>query len=121
MPLSNPPAGAVLTVAETQVFNGAAPTAWTDLDLSATIGSQSTLVLIKFKGDGTQQIVAVRQNGDTDEFYETAAEGYNSGTVQAKGVAGHKVLLVATDSTGKIEWKANNTDVTTIDVISYIK
>ncbi|KKN74959.1 hypothetical protein LCGC14_0384610, partial [marine sediment metagenome] len=116
--------GAALTVAETEVFSGTAPTTWTDLNLSGTIGAQSSLVLLKFAsiGAGYNRTVAVRKNGDTDEFYGATAN-------EARGVALGQllgasvvfvVLLVATDATGKIEWKSAAITMT-VDVIAYIK
>jgi len=114
-----PSGGAALTVAETQVFSGTSPTAWTDLDLSGTIGAQATLVLLKvFYSAGLS--FAVRKNGDTDEFLGNASHA--GGCAYAYCGAGeHKVLLVATDTSGKIEWITNVAIAVTVDIIAYIK
>jgi len=120
MPISNP-RGSVLHVAETEVFSGVAPTAWTDLDLSGTIGGKASLVLLKLIGASIDtHAMAMRKNGDTDEFYDAAATrpagcalivGLNN-----KGL----VLLVATDPAGIIEWRMSNADTVTVDVMGYI-
>jgi hypothetical protein len=107
-----------LVISETQVYNAAAPVAWTDLDLSGTIGSYATMVLLKVKGDGSEQTVAFRKNGDTDEFYD-ATPLMAMGVAIAQLVGEHTVHLVATDASGVIEWIAANTDTTTIDIIGY--
>ena len=114
--------GASLTVSETEVFasGSTTPTAWTDLDLSGTVGANAALVLLKVARAGGTQFVAVRKNGDTDEFYSgTAMGGCAAAALQT---AIHTVFLVATDNSGKIEWKNNaaRTDVT-VDIIAYIK
>ena len=63
-----PVGGATLVVSETEVFNGTSPTVWTDLDLSGTIGANVAIVLLKFSS-GANAWIAVRKNGDTDQFY----------------------------------------------------
>ncbi len=110
---------ATLTVAETEVYSGAGVSSWTDLDLSGTIGAKSSLVLLKVKGYTDDVAVAVRKNGDTDEFYHGTLTG---GCASAKVQTPEKtVFCVATDSAGKIEWRTPNTSSTwTIDVIAYI-
>ncbi len=113
--------GGGLTVAETEVFNGTSPTAWTDLNLAGTIGANPALVLLKIDGAANLVGVAVRKNSDGDEFYSasiTDPYGCAFGR-QAAGV--YMVLLVATDASGIIEWKTGNAKATTIDIIAYIK
>jgi len=109
MPISNPAAGAKLYVSEVTVYNGAAPTSWTDLDLSGTVGAKSTLVLLKICLAATLKI-AFRPNGDTDSFYNNVTPGdsgygcshvYTTNSVAA-------VILVQTDSAGIIEWQASS-------------
>lgn len=113
-------AGATLTVAETEVFNGSPVNAWTDLDLSGTIGTKSALVLLKITHTTASLYFSVRKNGDTDEFYATA----KGGVAYAENIgANHRVVfVVATDSSGVIEWKSGSTSgVAVIDIIAYIK
>jgi len=118
-----PTGGATLTVAETEVFSGTSPTVWTDLNLSAVVGANHALVLLKVVNASlTIGFVAVRKNGDTDEFGDSTYT-YKAGAAQAYVDAKeHKVLLVATDASGIIEWRAQGARAgTTIDVIAYIK
>jgi len=113
--------GATLIVAETEVFNAAAPVAWTDLDLSGTIGANTALVLLKIIQNGAVvRTVAFRKNGDTDEFYLASTSiGCALGDTASTN---HAVFLVATDSSGVIEWiTEGDSQPATIDVMAYIK
>uniref|UniRef100_A0A6M3K0A6 Putative structural protein n=1 Tax=viral metagenome TaxID=1070528 RepID=A0A6M3K0A6_9ZZZZ len=114
--------GAAIVVAETEVFASTSPdpSAWTDLDLSGTIGANSALVLLKARCSVGQDSVAFRKNGDTDEFYQANFSlGVALGDV---GATLYGAFLVATDATGVIEWKAQSgAGAYTIDVIAYIK
>jgi len=112
-------AGATLTIADTEVFNGTSPTSWTGLDLSGTVGAQVTLVILKIITASTAY-VAFRKNGDTDEFYyeTTTAAGCARGSVRSTA---HCVFLVLTDSAGKIEWITDTAETDVIDVMAYIK
>lgn len=111
-----------LTVEDTEVFSGTSPVVWTDLDLSGTIGANAALVLLKFK-NATLALgfVAVRRNGDTDEYY--SGVDHPGGTVMGHSIVGYvTVLLVHTDSAGIIEWKTANARAgTTVTLMAYIK
>lgn len=115
------PAGRLI-VEDTEVFSSAAPTSWTDLDLSGTVGANTALVLLKLSSNTGGDDVAVRKNGDTDEFW-------NTNTTDARGCAlfqsitggCHVVVIVCTDTAGKIEWKSQAGDSYTVDVMAYIK
>ena len=115
-------APSALTVAETEVFAGNSPgaSAWTDLDLSGTVGAQATLVLLKIAGQADTRY-AVRKNGDADEFYNNAV--VPQGAAAGEGTAAlHLVLVVATDNAGIIEWRSEAVNAAhTIDVIAYVK
>ena len=117
--------GASLTVAETEVFSGTSPTSWTDLDLSAVVGSNHALVVLKFQGGagGGNEInmTSVRINGDTEEYYSTTIKGGIAQAFIERTTLHFGVMLVATDSSGVIEWRARyaKTDVT-VDVIAFI-
>ncbi len=117
---SHPGAGASLTVSETEVFNGTSPTAWTDLDLSGTIGSQVTLVLLKGVTTPTHRWITFRRDGDTDDFRQASSWGYGvAGADQIQGR--HGVYLVATSSSGVIEWITESAAAWVLDIIAYIK
>jgi len=115
--------GSTLTIAETEVFSGNTPAAaaWTDLDLSGTVGANVALVILKwFIGVASQQI-AFRKNGDADEHYggATSSSGLSLGAPAANIWT---IYLVLTDATGKIEWICQDlNEAVTIDVIAYIK
>ena len=110
----------LLTVAETEVFNAAAPTTWTDLDLSSTIGSNAALVLLKVITAASARATAFRKNGDTDEFYGGVGSAYGVALGNPDNAI-HCVYLVATDSTGKVEWCQQTVAQTTvIDVMAYV-
>lgn len=123
MPINNPPLAAELTVAETQVFNGNSPIAWTDLDLSAVVGAQAALVLLKFSSpDGNYYNVAVRKDGDTDEFYQNdTAHGH--GVALAASISIRDIALwVPTSDAGIIEWRCQAAVANfVIDVMAYIR
>lgn len=115
-----PTVGAQLFIAETEVWDGSAnsPIVWTDLDLSGVVGSNPALILLKVLYNGIKTI-AFRKNGDTDQFYSA-----NQNVGCAIGDFGwfHAVFLVATDSSGKIEWITETANPNyTIDIIAYIK
>lgn len=112
-------AGATLTVAETQVFSGTIPSSWTDLNLSGIIGSQESIVLLKIKVSSAR-FVAFRKNGDTDEFY-CASDNPGGCAFFRSYSSEHKVVVVATDAAGIVEWKSTGATTATVDIIAYIK
>lgn len=113
-----------LTTTQTEVYSGDTPSssAWTDLDLSSTIGANKALVLLKFceTEAGTNYRFAVRANGDGDALYQSGSNGANiadCGTTNYFSTA-----ICATDTSGVIEWYASDTSkACTIDLIAYIK
>ena len=116
--------GASLTVPAgtgIEAFNGTSPTAWTDLDLSGTVGSNATLVLLKVYLAGLQKAIAFRKNGDTDEYYTTSTAD-SRGCALIESVAAFLVTIVVTDNLGKIEWKTEQASFgSTVGIIAYIK
>lgn len=117
----NNPSISPLTVAETQVYNAAAPTTWTDLDLSAVVGGNPALVLLKVITATSARQTAFRKNGDTDEFYGAATNAFGVALGDPTNAV-HCVYLVATDATGIVEWiQEGAAQTTVIDVIGYIK
>ena len=113
---------AELFIAETEVHNAAAPIAWTDLDLSAVVGANPALVMLKFAevANASAPIVAVRKNGDVDQFYQITSQGVAVGKAQQNSAA-LTVLLVATDVNGIIEWTAQAAGAMTVDVMAFIR
>ena len=120
--ISNPAdPGAALTVAETEVFNGTSPIAWTDLDLSAIVGANRALVLLKVGNPATTIYgTALRRNGDVDESYNASSHGASKASFGGVSLFMHAVM--ATDAAGIIEWRAGAAVAgVTIDVVAYIK
>ena len=108
-------------ICDTEVFNAAAPIAWTDLDLSAVIGARARIVIIKvhdvIAGGRTY---AFRKNGDTDEHYNAPSD-YGNGLAQIDCAnVVWRLILVLSDAAGIIEWMCEIANDTTLDVIGYI-
>lgn len=113
--------GAILTIAETEVYHADSPNAWTDLDLSGFIGgAKATLVILKVHNVGAGGIYfGFRRNGDTDDVYMAvdkplgASTGYSQSTVWT-------VIVVPTDAAGIVEWRTDIVTDHTIDLIAYL-
>ncbi len=113
--------GATLTVSETEVFNGASPVAWTDLDLSGVIGLNAAIVILKIASADQFTTVAVRKNGDTDEFYVASPINPMGAALSRRPAANvHTVVVALTDTVGKIEWMTEDTQTVTVDIMAYI-
>ncbi|GAI40761.1 unnamed protein product, partial [marine sediment metagenome] len=120
VPVDPPAAGAVLVVARTQVFMGFSPSAWTDLDLSGTIGENAALVLLKVWLSSYTDIFAVRKDGDTYEYYSETQ--WPHGCALARAESGHIVVLVPASDSGIIEWRCQNErSHCSVHIIAYIK
>ena len=117
-----PPGQAALTIAETEAFaSAAAPTSWTDLDLSAIVGSNVALVMLKVSQSSTASCtMAFRKNGDTEEHFPGADLNMGAGAADVKQSA-FAIIMVITDSSGIIEWRAQSGATSTVDVIAYVK
>ena len=86
------------------------PSAWTDLDLSAYVGSNRAIVILKILNNtANERTVAVRPNGDATEYYET---NISRGCAAADlGVNIASILVCETDAAGIIEWWAEAKDL----------
>lgn len=113
--------GASLTYSNAEVFSGTSPTSWTNLDLSATVGSNRAFVSLKFNSSADMNAVAVRTDGDTDEFHTATADAsaYGNQLGHHDNVA-TLVLSVWTSVTGIIEWQTETARTATVDVQGYI-
>ena len=85
----------------TVVYNNiASPTTWTDLDLSAVVGENSAIVMLKFVNTeaGASIKYKFRRNGETDQV--------NYGVAVANSVAHNTgaYIICTTDSSGILEW-----------------
>ena len=100
-----------------QVFTGASPAAWTDLDLSANVGSNRALVYLKVTATEGNMIMRFRTNGETAELDQSFGVTSN-GNVEM--ILNHIVyFLVLTDASGIIEWKSDGDDAN-IDLLVYL-
>lgn len=107
------------------VYNTNAPTSYTDLDLSANIGSNRALVFLKVKnnGDNTNYDFSFRTNGDSETVGDETSQTYLGGgssaaTIRAGNIA---YITVMTDSAGIIEWKSRQNHSTAITLLCFIK
>jgi hypothetical protein len=100
---------------ETEVFSGALPTSWVDLDLSSVVGSNNSMVLIKYNGNRT---ISLRPNGETEDW----AEGGSSAQRSISIIGEHypQLGLIITDSNGIIEWSAFLSGTGTLSVVFYL-
>jgi len=109
--------GGVLTIGETGVFAGNPPDAYTDLDLSAVVGAQAVLVMLRFRDDTGNGNYSVRRNGDAQDY--EGGDGANCGSTGNTGLS--CCLITPTDSSGVVEWEATDAlGDTTVDVIAWI-
>jgi hypothetical protein len=115
------------TYSNTQAFSDTCTTANTyeDLDLSSIVGSNNALVFLKVKLSVAYARAAFRTNGDTEGVVYSALgvlslpAGASCGGVYTANYVFH--ALVATDSSGVIEWTCGDTTTTvTITVVGYI-
>jgi len=115
--------GAVIAFPGTQVYSAAAPTSYTDLDLSAVVGSNSCFVLLKYKctGTGGTQSGFFRTNGESDNVTANVAAAAGCAAVGDVDQNTFVYIWLFTDSAGKIEWKSNDSNAFTIYVEAYIK
>jgi hypothetical protein len=103
-----------------QVYNANAPNSWTDLDLSAVVGSNRALVYLKVVNTGTANGFTFRTNGGTEDI------GNNNDMLAAAACTGARIgqndaafILVITDTNGIIEHRCGGTPNIDIWVLTY--
>jgi len=107
---------------DTEVFSGAMPSSWTDLDLSSVVGQKQSLVMLRYKynfSDSTYSYVAVRTNDSN--FDSGSNTSINSILLNSKDNPS-SFMLLQTDSGGMIEQReisTNNANVTA-SVVFYL-
>ena len=112
---------------ETEVFSGAVPSSWTDVDLSSVIGTNSSLAILKYKyisGTSSYSYIELRTNGSSDEFGTDSAAFNSLSHIRLSSEGGEEIslVLVVTDSAGIIEHKESvgtNANVTA-SVVFYL-
>ncbi len=109
----------VITVATTEVFDGDAPAAFTDLDLSAVVGTNAALVYLKiYNPEAGPVVFTFRANGEVEYVTGTEDGSPSCSNIQATDFG---MVIVHTDDAGKVEWKSAAGVGTTVDVVAYIR
>ncbi len=85
-----------------EVYNAALPAAWTDMDLSAVVGSNIAMALLRVKNDGAAQGIGIRRNGEAYDTLPAASETSACSYASLYGGAA-AYLLVETDAAGIVE------------------
>jgi len=102
--------------------NTAAPTSWTDLDLSVVVGKNRALVFLKVKNTDTRgiEVYWLRTNGETLDVCNGFGSGCANSLIQ---VDKQRIVcaFVETDSEGVMEWHAETEDKSDISVLGYIR
>ncbi len=108
-----------LIIKTIEVFYGNSPDDWTDLDLSEAIGINFAMVTLKVSNLSSDSglVALFRQNGDVSDY----TIGSDTDNMVSIGNNGTGQAIIYTDADGLIEWKANNTVTTKIEVVAYIK
>lgn len=103
-----------------EVYNAQAVVAWTDLDLSATIGAKASLVYLGVTRGGMDPgKVSFRKNGNTEDYSFPVDNDGSVASVDPTN-AHYMVAIVPTDSAGIIEHIADNLQNIVIKVLAYI-
>ena len=104
--------------------SAAAPTSFTDLDLSATVGANYALVMIKIAvGDaGAGADYSFRTNGESADVGFNANATYYGIGISGATIASNRIayVILETDSGGIIEWKGLTNATTVLTLIGYI-
>ena len=103
----------------TGVYNANSPAAMTDLDLSAVVGANQAVCLLKVyndSGDATTQSYQFRKNGDADNVYVSGISTTNNLAVPDDQFA---YILIVTDASGIVEWTSNLAKTTVITMEAY--
>ena len=106
------PANAIISIAESTVFSGVAPLAYTDLDLSAWVGATRAFVILWFDLVTPGTDAFLRKNG-------SVYGSVQSGICQATG--NPTIFAMLTDDVGIVEWYASVAEVATIILLGFIK
>ena len=114
--------GIIALFTDTEVFSGAMPSSWTDLDLSSVVGKKQSLVMLRYKynfSDSTYSYVAVRTN---DSNFDSGSNTSINSILLNSTDNPSSFMLLQTDSGGMIEQRetsTNNANVTA-SVVFYL-
>jgi hypothetical protein len=105
-----------------EVYSGAMPTSYTDLDLSGTIGANRCLVTFKVAPD-VDCVFGFRTNGEAAEigFIGNTSGGWGASGATVSGSTGKIVYVqVVTDASGIVEWDSSAAGTTTtVTLLTY--
>lgn len=97
-------------------------TSYTDIDASATVGSNTAMLMLKIESDAADGgfRMSVRPNGDANDYSDGNAvgAGASGGDVDSNNAM---ILFVKTDSSGIFEYKASTANDGIITLIAYWK
>ena len=117
-----PPSAATINFPYALVYSANAPTVWTDLDLSAIVGTNSALVFLKLYNPHLTQLhnFEVRRKGETFQHFEftTSAMGCSKAMVRESTLV---YLLTTTNNLGVIQIKSSNATPIDIYVECFVK
>lgn len=107
---------------QTTVFSGTSPTTWTDMtDLPSIIGEISAIVLFYIKPLASSGALALRPNGDSDDWSNGSIEyGKGCAAIRFNVSVDESSAFMITDSAGLVEWIASGAVSMTVDAIGYI-
>lgn len=111
--------------ASTTVYNGSAPTSWTDLDLSSDVGSNNAMINLEIQYVAGDEY-SFRRNG-RDNNVATSSTSFDFSNVNfcsgndSLGVTSTCSVVVNTDSGGIVEWIATSGNYVAILLESYFK
>lgn len=101
----------------TEVFNGTAPTSYTDLDLSSVVGVAQRVVMLRVHTGGGSGYYIFRPNGTSYTQDDGSSTAFGVSRTKAIG-SFSAVIIVKTDASGVIEW-IGNTGSVSIEVMAY--
>jgi hypothetical protein len=106
-----------LQLEDVEVYAGAAPIVFTDLDLSTWTGKRSVWVMLRHSKTAhtADAAIAWRKNGEA-KFTGTSGINYSAGVA----TTAYGMVLVKTDTNGIIEWTAGNADACTVRLEGFI-
>lgn len=114
MDVNNPTPTPTVLMLDASVFDAAAPTSFTDLDLSALVGARLNIVLLKIHNNGAAGTTyRFRENGEV----KNVLGGLSTSGTLTNGNACY--VLVATDAAGIIEWMGVTNQATEVFLIGY--
>ena len=113
--------GATIGFPNAQVFSGASPTNWTDLDLSSIVGQTQSIVMIKAKFINNARPVGFRPNGDDESWVLGSITNNKSVSLISAASDETATGIITTDESGIVEWKTHEEwGSVVLSVVSYL-